>query len=439
MRKKILISGPLFISILLFSAACGKKGDPLPPIKHLPPPTYRVNIAQHGESAVITFNLPRQAKDGTPFTSEDFGKLEIYCLAEQDLGGEEREFEDVSVAETSGTQQKGGMAGMVGGGGGIKIIGAAGGGGMAGDVAGWESMEGQTGSGGPDDYRYRGTGTTDIFPRDVFERKSEKIFVIDKENVQEYLNGWKFSIPIELDGLTEENIYDKRLYFAIKLFNHKGQNDGFSNLVTLAPQVAPNSPTSLEAQVSQDAITLTWESPNAMADGSELPKNLGYLVFRTVEEKDFGTLPLNTRLLSSTEFQDRSFNFNKSYRYAVRAVIKTEKVSKESENGEEIFVRPEDTFPPSVPAGLNSVRGEGEITLIWTPNLDTDLDGYNVYRSTRPDGGFIKLNTLPLKKNAFSDTDISVDQKYYYRISAVDRADPPNESGFSDTISETLS
>ena len=43
-----------------------------------------------------------------------------------------------------------------------------------------------------------------------------------------------------------------------------------------------------------------------------------------------------------------------------------------------------DVFPPATPSGLQAVFSDGSphpfIDLVWSPDLDADLDGYNIYR-----------------------------------------------------------
>ena len=104
----------------------------------------------------------------------------------------------------------------------------------------------------------------------------------------------------------------------------------------------------------------------------------------------------------------------------------------------ELALHPKDIFPPAVPQSVNSVKGENEITLIWSPNLESDLKGYHVYRSTEKETGFVKLTDAPLTKNAFTNGDVQANKTYYYKITAEDSASPPNESDFSETVAEKL-
>jgi len=98
-----------------------------------------------------------------------------------------------------------------------------------------------------------------------------------------------------------------------------------------------------------------------------------------------------------------------------------------------------DTFPPAVPSGLQAVySGVGQqpfIDLIWAPDADADLAGYNVFRheaGAEP----AKVNTGLVKTPAFRDMNVAPGKTYIYSVSAVDVRG--NESGRSQEASETV-
>jgi fibronectin type 3 domain-containing protein len=92
-----------------------------------------------------------------------------------------------------------------------------------------------------------------------------------------------------------------------------------------------------------------------------------------------------------------------------------------------------------VPTGLQAVfSGPGQppfIDLVWAPNTDADLAGYNVYRH-EPGGPPVKINTELVKTPAFRDANVSAGKVYLYAISAVDARG--NESAHSEEASESV-
>ena len=75
---------------------------------------------------------------------------------------------------------------------------------------------------------------------------------------------------------------------------------------------------------------------------------------------------------------------------------------------------------------------------IWAPVTNSDLAGYNVYRSEATDDGakMTKLNSDLVKSPSYRDTAVTSGKTYTYTVSAVDvRA---NESKPSETTSEPV-
>jgi subtilisin family serine protease len=95
-----------------------------------------------------------------------------------------------------------------------------------------------------------------------------------------------------------------------------------------------------------------------------------------------------------------------------------------------------DTTPPAKVMGLTvDTVSSSQLGLNWNANTETDLDRYNVYRSTTS-GGSYDLIASPIT-NSYSDTGLAPLTTYYYKVSAVDSSD--NEGTASDEASGTTS
>ena len=92
-----------------------------------------------------------------------------------------------------------------------------------------------------------------------------------------------------------------------------------------------------------------------------------------------------------------------------------------------------DFTPPSVPAGLYVRAADGTVSLYWNDNGESDLDGYNVYRSTISGSDYTLLNTSLLSSSNYIDNDVINGTTYYYVVTAVDTAS--NESDASSEVS----
>ena len=97
---------------------------------------------------------------------------------------------------------------------------------------------------------------------------------------------------------------------------------------------------------------------------------------------------------------------------------------------------PTDTTPPAKVTGLTVTTVScAQLDLAWNANDETDIDHYNVYRSTTS-GGPYDLIASPTT-NSYSDTGLTASTTYYYVVSAVDVSG--NEGEASDEASGTTS
>ena len=235
-----------------------------------------------------------------------------------------------------------------------------------------------------------------------------------------------------------------RLRYSIRYVNASGQRAAFSNFFMIEPAAHIARPPMLvetKKEVSESAITITWQPPSANIDDSTPVNLLGYNVYRMDESQtEVGETPINKALVSGTQFEDKVFKFGAKYRYVVRSVsLGTEGAQVESLDSNMLRVSPRDTFPPSAPERISPVGGPGRISIFFPANPEPDIAGYNIYRSTDPDGPnrkWTKLNSALWTKTTFTDENVESQKKYYYYLTAVDQAG--NESPPSEVVSETV-
>lgn len=233
-----------------------------------------------------------------------------------------------------------------------------------------------------------------------------------------------------------------RLRYALRYVNAAGQRASFSNFLLIEPAARVAQPPKLTGPPleSETAVTIRWQPPAANIDGSTPVNLLGYNVYRVSKSQtEVGQAPINTELVTETQYADKTFTFGEPYTYVVRSVsLGTEGKQVESRNSNSVSVTPRDVYPPQAPGLVSSVPAPGRISLFFPANAERDLAGYNIYRATDPNlpkNRWIKLNDALLTRTTFHDETVEAGQTYYYYVTAVDLSG--NVSAPSNVVSET--
>ena len=223
----------------------------------------------------------------------------------------------------------------------------------------------------------------------------------------------KYTDEISTAGIDPQGAFA----YAVEVTNDRGRSAGLSNRVHVpaAPTLPP--PADFAAQVKADGIFISW---TPLPTRVEIP--LLHYVYRIYRREENGKdkiaveLPLDA---VPNSFVDRNFEWEKRYTY--RATIVTlihreagPEAQVEGDDTHEVSVFAHDIFPPAAPSGLQAVfSGENQqpfIDLIWNPNTESDLAGYNVFRH---EGGSpaAKINSDLVKLPAFRDLNVSPGEK----------------------------
>lgn len=226
-----------------------------------------------------------------------------------------------------------------------------------------------------------------------------------------------------------------------------------SGTVTVTVYPVPERISSLQATVTQSAVALSWLAPTQTSSGAPLESVSGYHVYRG--EIDPASAEPALRDLSQAKwisplallapspannYRDTLFDFGKTYVYVVRTVIIAAGNPLESGDSAPAIVTPRDTFPPAMPQNLAAAitplpEGSRAVDLSWSINLETDLAGYRVYRSEQQGTPGRLLTTDLLPTPAYRDMSVQPGTRYWYTVTAVDRAgneSPPSPPAAAD-------
>lgn len=195
-----------------------------------------------------------------------------------------------------------------------------------------------------------------------------------------------------------------------------------SNKAKLTLLDVPQPVTGLSITPSQKALELSWQAPQQTLTGRPVGLIESYQVYRREINSSSAGKPAPYKRIGvahETSYADSDFQFGRLYSYRVRAVVSENGSTAESADSQAVDILPKDVFPPATPAGLTGLYTSRAVELIWTPNLEPDLAGYNVYR--REAGGqAVRLNSELVRSALYRDTTATPGHHYFYRITAVD-------------------
>ncbi len=221
--------------------------------------------------------------------------------------------------------------------------------------------------------------------------------------------------PFQDSGLTASTTY----YYEVSATNSAGEGpvSAQQTATTSPPPTVPaqvQGPTA--SAVSSTQINLSW---TANPPGDNVTH---YNIYRSTTS---GFTPGPGNLINSTvtatSFQDSGLTASTTYYY---------KVSATNSAGEgPVSAQASGTTTGTAPAQVTGLAvttaGSTQLNLSWTANTESDLNHYNIYRSTT--NGFT-VNTAtdtPIASpttNSYSNTGLTASSTYYYRVAAVNNS-----------------
>jgi uncharacterized repeat protein (TIGR03806 family) len=238
-------------------------------------------------------------------------------------------------------------------------------------------------------------------------------------------------------GYTDSNLTPTTSYtYTVRAFDGATppNESAFSTAATATtpdPPVIDTTPPTVPANftgtaLSTTEIRLSWTASTDSGIGVA-----GYHVYR-----NGATTPTAT-VNGATTFTDIGLTANTTYTYALRAfdAATPANVSGPTATLNVNTLAVADTTPPTVPGTLTATAlSSSSIRLNWIASTDagTGVAGYRVYQngSATPLAGTITAVTTTI-------TGLAANTQYSFAVTAIDRANPPNESGASNSASAT--
>jgi hypothetical protein len=237
------------------------------------------------------------------------------------------------------------------------------------------------------------------------------------------------------------NYPERTLAYRVRTRASRRRPSADSNMVIVHWVPVAARITDLRAAPTETAIELTWSAPTQTSDGGLLQAVSEYRVYRgeldpsSAEDaaKDLSQAKWIARLTllgrsETNQYRDTSFEFGKTYAYTVRSLTTHDGTPIESSDSVPAIATPRDVYPPSAPQGVIAATIVGETTksaevdLSWSMNAETDLAGYRVYRSEQQETPGQLMTPDVLLSPAYRDTSVAANHRYWYTVTAVDRA-----------------
>lgn len=477
---------------------CGKRGDPLPPLRPYPGAAQNLTIGQAGNRIQLEWRAPVRNTDGTTEKLE-LAEVEVRrrvidipkLIEEQTKTIEpepepSEEVEEVAESETEEPET--------------------------------EPSPVASESAPPEQERAEGSEAPveDEEPRDeeAEEEEAPSVPVLEIPNFapeSRYVTTLASTTPGETRTFEEEidpEWIGLRVDYAVVYINRSGRRGERSQVVQIDPVEPLPTPGRPIAEAGDGFVVVRWEGVEV--DSSEEDDGEAYYaVFRRAESAEqYPGRPVNAEPITETELVDRSVRFGVESCYMVKSVTPPPVVPRESseigesgESGEspgeisadnpeespsetpsespaetgdevdaqavdepeetplviipevpplknpvrieseaspEVCLVPRDTFAPPAPSGLVAVRSGVEVLLTWTAIERDDVVGYRVYRSDSANGPFELLNDELVRVPTYSDGTAASGATYYYGVTALDDAPVANESTMSELSAVTM-
>lgn len=212
--------------------------------------------------------------------------------------------------------------------------------------------------------------------------------------------------------------------FKIQAINDSGQTSDFSDTVNATPKAgstAPSTPTGLKAVAGDGQVTLEWDA------NSESDLKGYYIAYKSKG----GSWKTKYIAASMNTYTFNGLTNDTKYYFKVRAINTSKQYS--SYSGMVTAIPTTDTTAPETPTGLEATAGDGEVSLSWDANNESDLKGY--YIAYKLSGESWKNRYVGTPTNSYTVTGLNNDTKYYFKIKAVNTSN--QYSSYSPAITAT--
>lgn len=361
--------------VILAFVACGKRGDPTPPVPIIPQAASDLVVTQRGASVILSWGYPALTTAGRALRS--VRRVVVYrTIEELPVAPTSRDANAVPAGDTDPTLPQ--------------------------SIALFAKVPPLTPT--------------------QFAKVKEKLDSLEGTSLVGATAGAKLTYEDDPPFHARDG-RPVRINYAVVTEGASAKSD-LSNLATIVPLDVPVPPASLTANAKPEGVALDWKAPSNSATSTSRPVLIGYNIYRasaTESSDELGT-PVNASPVKDTNYLDvPPYGM---YRYRVSAVAAAGPPRIESDLSAPASITFKDLMPPPPPTGLTALVGTKSVRLVWDPVEAPDLRGYLIYRTEGT--AKLKLTPLPATTNHFEDISVEPGIEYFYSVTSVDTSS--NES-----------
>jgi hypothetical protein len=364
----------------LLALACGKRGDPRPPVPVIPQATSDLVVTQRADQVILSWSYPSMTTAGKSLT--DIRRISVYRYTEElPASAVGRDPNALLPGDVDPTLPQ--------------------------PVALFAKVP--------------------TLPLAQFAKLSERVDSIEKANLASATAGTKL-LYTDRPRFRDVSGRPVRITYAVVTEGEDARGE-LSNLATIVPLPVATAPVGVTATAKPQGVEVGWDIPKTSIRGEEAPVIEGYNVYRTAPGEtlnEFST-PINGVPVKTPPYTDVPAYGEHEYR--VSAVATSGPPLVQSSISEPTRITFKDLVPPPVPTELTPLVEPSAVRLVWTPVEAPDLAGYKVYRTEGVghgadvrEIGTIPLHHEPLTVTNYLDKDVNPGIAFRYSVTAIDKS-----------------
>jgi hypothetical protein len=371
--------------------ACGKRGDPQPPVPIIPQATSDLVVTQRADNVILSWSYPALTTAGRSLTSVH--RISIYRYDEElPVPAAGRDASSLQPGNVDPTQPQ------------------------------------------PLALFSRVPTITQV----QFAKLSHRIYSIEKANLPAATAGAKL-VYTDTPPTRSSDGRPVRVSYAVVTEGGTTRSD-YSNLAILVPLPVAVPPASLTATAKPEGVALSWTAPAKTTGGASGPTIGGYNIYRTGVNEELAELPtpINPSPVMTTSYTDVPPYGEHAYRVTAVASASTPIV--QSDPSQPVRVTFKDLVAPPQPTGLEPLIENNGIRLFWEPVNASDLAGYLIYRTEgtghnppRP-VGTLKFVTTPQTETTYVNSPVTQGIAFRYGVTAIDKSGNESATTWTDWL-----